>query len=209
MAVVPAWLSDAWQERLFQAAPLDDGLWDWHQHGWRHVNWQKNGKKSEFGSERSTESQHEDLFQGMQKMERVFKGHFIPVFTPPWGHLSPVTVKILRKLNFRGISTPNPLPHGIKLPQVCRNLPAQLDLHIRESQTPSMDISRLLARFSELATFKELFGIVVHHQRMTPFAFEFLDHMLYNLKYVLKAQFYSFRELINGSNEKSACAHLR
>ncbi len=32
---------------------------------------------------------------------------------------------------------------------------------------------------------------------MTPFAFEFLDRMIYNPKYVIKARFRSFKEILN------------
>ena len=51
MAVIPAWLSETRQEKVFRAAFVDEDLWNWHQHGWRHINWQKEGAKSEFGSD--------------------------------------------------------------------------------------------------------------------------------------------------------------
>jgi hypothetical protein len=52
-------------------------------------------------------------------------------------------------------------------------------------------------------------GIMIHHQRMTSFAFQFLDRMIYNLKYVIKAQFCSFKEMLNSYDEKQAGARLR
>ena len=93
LAVVPAWLSDARQERLFNAAPLEDELWSWHQHGWRHVNWQKSGKKCEFGDDRPFDRQYNDILQGRQKMELIFGKCFTPIFTPPWNRFTPATVK--------------------------------------------------------------------------------------------------------------------
>ena len=87
--------------------------------------------------------------------------------------------------------------------------PPAWTFHLCEAEGSLMDLGRLLDRFSKFASLKEPSGIVVHHQRMTPFAFEFLDQMLYNLKYVLKAQFCSLREMVNGSNEKQAGVSLR
>lgn len=209
MAVVPAWLSDARQGRIFSSAPLEEPLWSWHQHGWRHINWQQNGPECEFGNDRAPERQHEDILQGRQKMERIFGQHFVPVFTPPWNRLSAATVKILRNLQFRGISTTTPLPPGIRLPYDFHCLPARLFLHARTCKDPLEDMDNLLDDFTALVQCKQPAGIVIHHQRMTPFAFEFLEHMLYNLKYVLNAKFCCFKETLFNSNGKQAGNHLR
>lgn len=208
LAVVPAWLSDARQERLFSAAPLDEQLWGWHQHGWRHVNRQATGRKSEFGSERSIDRQYADILQGRQKMEAVFGRNFIPVFTPPWNRFSIMTVRALRNLDFKGISATSLLPHGVKLPWGFFNLPVHIDLHTRKDNH-SDGLKSLLAELCGLSRVGEPAGIMIHHQRMTPFAFQFLDHLLYNLKHVIRARFFSFRELLDGCNEKQAGARLR
>ena len=55
---------------------------------------------------------------------------------------------------------------------------------------------------------KEPAGIIIHHQRMTPFAFEFLDQMLYNLISIAGAQVYSFKELLDCTDEKKAGSRL-
>ncbi|MCE5336615.1 MAG: polysaccharide deacetylase family protein [Desulfobacteraceae bacterium] len=209
MAVVPAWLSDARQDRLFAAAPVDEDLWSWHQHGWRHVNWQKSGQKCEFGSDRTPERQYEDILQGRQKMENIFGSYFVPVFTPPWNRFSAASVKILQKLGFRGISTEPSLPSGLRLPAGLNHLPVQLDLHFRTPKAPAEDFADLLRQISSLCDRKEKTGIVIHHQRMTPFAFEFLEHLLYNLKHVSKARFFDFKEIFDCSDEKKAGARLR
>ncbi|MEN6439826.1 MAG: polysaccharide deacetylase family protein [Syntrophobacter sp.] len=209
LAVVPAWLSDARQERLFAAAPMEEHLWGWHQHGWRHVNWQTSGKKSEFGGDRPLDRQHGDILQGRQKMEAVFGRHFIPVFTPPWNRFSTMTVKALRSLDFKGISATNPLPHGVKLPWGFCSLPVHLDLHTRKDKSPADGLNSLLTELCALSKSGETAGIMIHHQRMTPFAFQFLDHLLYNLKHVIRARFFSFREFLDGCNENQAGARIR
>jgi len=182
MAVVPAWLSQVRKEQLFRSAPLEESLWGWHQHGWRHVNWQRTGKKSEFGEQRPFEKQWRDIWQGRQKMEDIFLDRFIPVFTPPWNRLSPLTVKILQQLNFRGISLAGPLPRGARPPSGLTNLRVQIDLHTRKARDPEQDYLALLDEITAMMGRKEPIGIMVHHHRMSLFAFDFLHELLTILK---------------------------
>ena len=188
---------------------MDEELWNWHQHGWRHTNWQKEGKKCEFGSERAAERQHEDILQGRSKMERIFGPNSVPVFTPPWDRFSPATLRILRKLDFKGISATDPFPPGLKSSYGIKRFPVRLDLHMRKAQNPAGDFALLIDQFCGLSKMKGLTGIVIHHQRMTLFAFEFLDRMLFNLKYVMKVRFSSFKEILKIPDKKPAGARLR
>ena len=209
MAVIPTWLSYARQEKLFQAAPVNEELWSWHQHGWRHIDWQKDGKKCEFGSDRAPERQREDILQGRIKMERIFGPNFVEVFTPPWNRFSTATLKALRELDFKAISAVAPFPAGIKPRYWIQHLPVRLDLHTRKAKDPVADFALLIDQFTAISTIKGLSGVMIHHQRMTPFAFEFLERMIYNLKYVIKARFCSFKEILKIPNEKQAVARLR
>jgi len=209
MAVIPSWLSEIRQQKLFQAAPVHEELWNWHQHGWRHINRQNKGNKSEFGSDRDSERQHEDILQGRAKLERIFGPNLVPVFTPPWNSLSAATLKILHKLDFKGISSTDPFPPGVKSRHGLKHFPIRLNLHIRKAGNPAGDLTLLIDQFNGLLKMKGPAGIVIHHQWMTLFAFEFLDRMLYNLKYVTKARLSSFKEMLKASDEKPAGARLR
>ncbi len=209
MAVIPTWLSETRQQKLFQAAPVDEELWNWHQHGWRHSNRQKKGNKSEFGSDRDPEHQHEDILQGRAKLERIFGPALVPVFTPPWNRFSAATLKILHKLDFKGISSTDLLGPGVKSCYGIKHFPVRLDLHGRKAENPADDLALLIDQFYGLSKMKGPTGISIHHQRMTLFAFEFLDRMLYNLKYVTRARLISFREMLKGPDEKPADARLR
>lgn len=201
MSVVPAWLSAARQRQLFECAPLEEPLWGWHQHGWRHVNWQRSGKKAEFGDHRPFEKQWRDIWQGRQKMLDVFQDHFIPVFTPPWNRLSASTIKILQQLDFKAVSIPKPLPKGLKGPMGLKNLRIQLDLHTRKAKDRELDFHNLLGELTAALGRKEPSGIVIHHQRMTLFAFKFLDELLHVLKDRGQVTFLSFREIFEGEDE--------
>ena len=209
IAVVPAWLSDTRQEKVFRAASVDEDLWNWHQHGWRHINWQKEGAESEFGLDRAAERQYEDILQGRTKMERIFGPNFVPVFTPPWNRFSTAALRALRKLDFKGISATAPFPLGVKSLDGIKHFSTRLDLHTRNVKNPASDFALLIDQFSGLSKMKGPAGIIIHHQQMTPFAFEFLDLMLYNLKYVIGARFSSFKEMLKSPDERPARDRLR
>lgn len=201
MSVVPAWLSAARQRQLFACAPLEEPLWGWHQHGWRHVNWQRSGKKAEFGDHRPFEKQWRDVWQGRQKMLSVFQEYLVPVFTPPWNRLSASTVKILQQLDFKAVSISKPLPRGVKPPIELKNLRIQLDLHTRKSKETDRDFYDLLAELSTLLGRRQPSGIMIHHQRMTAFAFQFLNELLYLLRNKGQVSFLRFQEIIEREDE--------
>ncbi len=196
MAVVPAWLSQVRKDQLFHSAPLDEPFWGWHQHGWRHVNWQRSGKKSEFGEHRSFEKQWRDIWQGRQKMEEIFLDRFIPVFTPPWNRLSPLTIKIVKQLHFKGVSLAGPFPRGVRSPSSLANLRIQIDLHTRKAKDSEQDYTDLLDELSTMMAKKEPVGIMLHHHRMSPFAFEFLDEFLKVLNNSTQVNLRGFRNIL-------------
>jgi hypothetical protein len=202
MAVVPAWLSTVRRDQLFRSAPLEERLWGWHQHGWRHVNWQRVGKKSEFGEQRPLEKQWRDIYQGQQKMKEIFGDYLVPVFTPPWNRLSLSTVKILQELDFRGVSLASPLPRGVKSPMGFKNIRIQLDLHTRKEKDGAADFDILLEELTGLWSKREPLGIMIHHHRMTYFAFEFLDELLSILKNRAKSRFLAFQEMLDQHDEE-------
>lgn len=202
MAVVPAWLSEVRRDLLFRSAPLEEDLWDWHQHGWRHVNWQRSGKKSEFSDQRPIEKQWRDIHQGRQKMEQVFGSRFLEVFTPPWNRLSISTIKILQQLQFKGVSLAGPLPRGAKLTSPLKNLRVQIDLHTRKAVDGEADYAALLEEITSYLARKEPVGIMIHHQRMTPFAFEFLDELLGSFKMSERIKVSSLRGILEKEDEE-------
>jgi hypothetical protein len=145
----------------------------------------------------------------MIKMERVFGPNFVRFFTPPWNRFSTATLKSLKILDFKGFSATEPLPPGIRSRHGMQNMPIRLDLHTRQANDAAADFALLIDQFSGLSKVKGPVGIMIHHRRMTSFAFQFLDRMIYNLKYVIKARFCSFKEMMSGSDEKQAGARLR
>lgn len=202
MAVVPAWLSDVRRAQLFKSAPLDEPFWGWHQHGWRHVNWQRVGKKSEFGEQRPFEKQSRDISQGQLKMKEIFGEFLVPVFTPPWNRLSTSTIKILHELDFQGVSLASPLPRGARSPVGLKNLRIQIDLHTRKEKDATADFENLLSDLTTHLGKREPIGIMIHHHRMTYFAFEFLNELISILKKRNRSRFLSFKEMLEHHDEE-------
>ena len=202
LAVVPAWLTGTRADQLFAAAPLKEPLWGWHQHGWRHINSQPAGEKSEFGEQRPAEKQWHDICLGLKKMTQIFGERLVPVFTPPWNRLPLATLKILQELDFKAVSMTRPFPSSLRPGIGLRNLRIQLDLHTRKAKDGRADFLMLLDELSHVVTKKEPVGIMLHHQRMTLFAFEFLNELLHLFKHKVRARFSSFADLLEDAYDK-------
>ncbi|MDJ0783017.1 MAG: polysaccharide deacetylase family protein [Desulfosarcinaceae bacterium] len=178
-ALVPTWLTRPRWEGLLAHGGAAAHLWGWHQHGWRHQNHETHGKKQEFGSARAPASLRADLERGRRRLESLLADAFLPVFTPPWNRCSQATLQELREMGFRAVSrstgaTPA-APAG--LPDFTVNV----DLHTRKAPRPDADWARLLAEL-ETALTAGWCGIMLHHQRMNPAAFDFLDILLQHMK---------------------------
>jgi peptidoglycan/xylan/chitin deacetylase (PgdA/CDA1 family) len=175
LAVVPAWLTQArWQhlKRIGQRAP---SLWCWHQHGWRHINHEPEGKKQEFGPSRSSLAIRDDLVRGKHRLQTLLEESFSPFFTPPWNRCDQKTLDLLKELNYKAVSRSKksvpPSPDGLP------DFAVSVDLHTRKEGHPILGWESL---FSELCSVlsQSPCGIMIHHQRMNEAAFVFLERFI-------------------------------
>jgi hypothetical protein len=166
------------------------------------VNLQRTGGKSEFSEERPIEKQWRDIRQGIKKMGEIFGNRSIPVFTPPWNRLPAATLRILQELNFKAVSMTGFLPRIFKPGTGFKNLRIQLDLHTRKARDGHTDFLYLLEELSVSMTKKEPVGIMLHHHRMTPFAFEFLEELLSLFRHKLGAPCLGFEELLENKYDE-------
>lgn len=102
LAVIPDVLDDAIAADLVGWA--ESGQVRLHQHGRSHTNHQRDGRKCEFGPDRSRYDQQLDLFHGAQRLARHLGPHLDPVFTPPWNRCTAVTAELLAELGWRVLS---------------------------------------------------------------------------------------------------------
>jgi len=179
LAVVPAWLTCSRWQQLADSCGGNSGLWAWIQHGWRHCNHEKDGKKQEFGPSRSREAKRADLLKGFQRLSSLINEELHRIFTPPWNRCDQETLAALSSLGYRAISasgSPGPLWQGNIL-----HLPVTVDLHTRKETSAEEGWNGLWCemRHSMQAGFC---GFMIHHQRMNRAAFRFLDFLLETLK---------------------------
>lgn len=196
LAVVPSWLNESRITYLFQLAPPSVPLWEWHQHGWRHTNWERSGKKAEFGSSRTEDQKWQDLWKGQNRLKEILHQHFVPVFTPPWNRLSPDTFSMLLNLGFRAVSIDQKLRfHTVR--NHLKNFRIFLDLHTRKTSDYSRAFDELMDNCKRLFSVKEPAGIMIHHSRMNLNAFLFLANFIELAKNSSSIKITSFREMLD------------
>ena len=201
LAVVPAWLTAARWKALKSLTRGDDGLYGWHQHGWRHVNHEAKGRKREFGEARSREQQRQDILRGRRRLERLMAEDFTPFFTPPWNRCSTVTLEILRDLGYYGVS--RSIKSRPSAPDGLPDFPIGVDLHTR-GESEEKAAWNALALELEYAVFQGPCGIMIHHQRMNEEAFHFLDVLLEVLNRHPGIELVDLRHLARQPGEKPA-----
>jgi peptidoglycan/xylan/chitin deacetylase (PgdA/CDA1 family) len=98
LAVIPDEL-DTGLARALYARPV--GL---HQHGFAHVNHEREGRKCEFGPGRDVVDQVRDIVAGQTRMRALLGDRVDPIFTPPWNRCTPDTARALGPLGFEVLS---------------------------------------------------------------------------------------------------------
>jgi len=75
-----------------------------HQHGFSHNNHQLSGRSCEFGTDRNSKQQRDDIEKGQKMLATVFGSQVNPVFTPPWNRCTSDTSVALQSLGFQYLS---------------------------------------------------------------------------------------------------------
>ena len=193
LAVVPAWITAGRWHYLKDLGAGEPALWCWHQHGWRHVNHETDGKKQEFGASRGPSDIKRDLARGKRRLEDILGEAFYPAFTPPWNRCGFSTLQLLQELGYVAVSRScgsQPEAPG-ELPDFCVNV----DLHTRKERDPASGWRNLLEELQQAISSGRA-GIMIHHQRMNAAAFDFLDILLTILVKKTEIQLLNFKDLV-------------
>ena len=102
VAVIPVELDAERATALCDRAST--GVVHLHQHGFRHVNHETNGRKYEFGPSRSHDQQLADIAQGRALIGGQLHPYVEPIFTPPWNRCTEQTAAALANLGFEVLS---------------------------------------------------------------------------------------------------------
>ena len=177
LAVIPQAAGAALATSLCKRARAAPGLIGLHQHGLAHHNHESNGRKCEFGDERSIDAQRMDLSAGRDRLHQLFGAQLDSIFTPPWNRCSAATPALLATLGFAALSR----SRGAPLQQALPELPVDVDwckerrLAALQGDDGSERIAFELAR--RVAAGGPV-GLMLHHAEMNALDLSLLDTLL-------------------------------
>jgi len=162
VAVIPAEITGTMAvelRRRYLRMPARLGL---HQHGWRHENHERVGRKYEFGPSRGPAMQLVDILAGNRRLEEKFDTQLDPIFTPPWNRCSQETVDQLNGLGFHALSRDRSATQ-LKLGPL-HELAVGIDW--AGLWRPPSDASAIAQKFGDLVNHGDAIGIMLHHATM-------------------------------------------
>ena len=181
LAVIPVAMDAARAKSLRERRAASAGLMGLHQHGYRHVNHQPEGRNCEFGSHRTRREQHGDIAAGQAMLADLLDGAIDPFFTPPWNRCTHDTATVLADLGFTALSRdvtaePFDLP-GLAEPRVAfdwfgkrKGVPltrVELGVHlasgVREATTLGVMFHHAVMDDDDFAGVEELVALLARH----------------------------------------------
>lgn len=162
LAVIPKTINTR-EAHLYNRVVASKGLIGIHQHGYSHSNHQHQGRKCEFGDDRTYLQQHADIKIGQDLLLDYFGDQVDPIFTPPWNRCNQDTVNALNDLGFTTVSRDNT---GIPLNyQKLRELPVNIDWFKKHHgiRLRNTELGLLIAQVIDCG---ETVGIMLHHEMM-------------------------------------------
>jgi predicted deacetylase len=139
------------------------GLVGIHQHGYAHVNHEREGRKCEFGPSRDADAQLADIRAGRERLGELFGAALQPIFTPPWNRCTEDTGAALVELGV-GVLSRDRTAVPVGLPGLAE-LPVQVDWFAKrkgERLGRTAVGEQLGARAAEPAPL----GVMLHHAEM-------------------------------------------
>ncbi|HEX3087730.1 MAG TPA: hypothetical protein VHQ23_03685 [Ilumatobacteraceae bacterium] len=137
------------------------GLVHLHQHGFRHVNHEANGRKYEFGPSRTYDQQLADIAQGRALIADLLHPYVDPIFTPPWNRCTDQTAAVLINLGFQILSRDHTAePFG--LPDLAE-VPVTVDWFAKKKSEPWAREAVAQQLDKQIAAGGRTVGVMLHH----------------------------------------------
>lgn len=175
LAVIPAALRQRAADALLRRRERWRTL-NFHQHGYAHVNHEREGRKCEFGVARGMLRQQADIRMGKDRLKALL-GATDAIFTPPWNRCTQLTVFALEGEGFCVLSREakaSPLSLGSLY-----HLPVCVDWRRTRGgirQTPGDAAAAIAARIR--AAGDAAIGLMLHHEVLDEDDFGALDALL-------------------------------
>jgi len=200
LAVIPGRLTAACGELLAQAVSDAPALVELNQHGWRHINHECEGRKSEFGPGRAYAEQFADIALGQARMTEAFGQNWFPVFIPPWNRCSEGAYRALDHLGFRALSAKqgNSAVAGYRFKEISITLDLFRWRGGARLKSSEEIVGDLIAQLSR----RQTIGVMLHHKVMDERAYSLLSSMLDTLASYPIVRFYTFQSLLRLDDER-------
>ncbi|WDT78002.1 MAG: glycosyltransferase (plasmid) [Candidatus Manganitrophus sp.] len=207
LEIIPGALTDSGIKLLDHHKHLHPTLFELNQHGWLHLNHEKEGRKCEFGISRNFDQQWEDISNGKALLEKIFGEKFYPVFTPPWNRCTEETHHVLDRLGFRVFSKDKGERPVTRFS--FKEISTTLDLYRWKGKplmkSPEEIVESLTIQMRETGPV----GILLHHKVMNEEAFHFLDALLGALCQYPNIRFHTFQSLAEATDPEPEDARVR
>jgi peptidoglycan/xylan/chitin deacetylase (PgdA/CDA1 family) len=161
LAVIPCALERSLARELRmrrETLPATTGL---HQHGFAHVNHEREGRKCEFGPARDEAVQREDVERGRRRLEALLDTPLDPIFTPPWNRCTRATGRALVTAGVRVLSRESRVPalavDGLD------ELPVDIDWFAHRKRV-RLTREELGAALASEARRSSTIGLMLHHE---------------------------------------------
>jgi Polysaccharide deacetylase len=194
LQIIPGRLTPAAIKAIAKIRHEEPDLFELNQHGWRHDNHERSGRKCEFGPSRRFDQQLADIERGRGVLEEAFGSAFSPVFTPPWNRCTSATYRALDQLGFQALSR----IHSDLLAgdYNFREVSVTLDLYRWQGgaamKSPNEFFDELIVQLEMLPRI----GIMLHHKVMDEEAYELLALLLGELCLSRVIKFHTFQSLL-------------
>ena len=194
LAVIPGCLTDSAIRYLGGHRDTYPDLIELNQHGWRHVNHEREGRKCEFGISRTFSEQLSDIALGMAKMTSAFGDSWVPVFVPPWNRCTEHTCRALDQSGFLVLSRDEdgaPVSgYGF------REISISLDLYKWRGGAAMRPVVEILQDLILQMAQPKWTGVMLHHKVMSDEAFSFVDLLLETLNQYRNIRYHTFQGLL-------------
>lgn len=174
LAVIPAALEPRVAAMLAGHRAAEPALLGLHQHGYRHVNHETAGRKSEFGPSRGAAEQRADLVSGRERLREALGPLCDPFFTPPWNRCTQATASGLAAIGCTVLS------RSRGAPAIGGGTLATLDVDVDWVKLTASADHGAVAAAAIAATLAATgrCGIMLHHAVMTEDQFALLERLL-------------------------------